>query len=109
MTGVKSVLWSPHAKRDLRQLWHYYARVASADIADRFVRDIDTACARLGQRPFLGRSRDEILPGLRSVRVHPYVIFYRFKNETVEIARLLHERRRLSDAFRGDPPTGIDP
>jgi len=32
------------------------------------------------------RARDEIMPGLRSVLVHPYVIFYRLTETNVEIA-----------------------
>jgi toxin ParE1/3/4 len=35
------------------------------------------------------------MPGLRSTLVHPYVIFYRIKDETVQIVRVLHGRRNF--------------
>lgn len=45
------------------------------------------------------RARDEILPGLRSVVVHPYTVFYRVRDDTVEIVRVLHERRDFAAVF----------
>jgi plasmid stabilization system protein ParE len=42
------------------------------------------------------------LPGLRSVLAHPYAIFYRVRNDDVEIARVLHERRDFSAALSKD-------
>ncbi len=53
---------------------------------------------RVGERPLLGRTREEVMPSLRSLRVHPYAIFYRVTDDKVEIARILHERRNLASA-----------
>ncbi len=50
----------------------------------------------LAQNPFLGRSRDEVAPGYRSVVVGRYVVFYLATGEDVEIVRVLHGRRDLS-------------
>lgn len=49
------------------------------------------------------RSRDEIIPGLRSILVHPYVIFYRANND-VEIVRVLHQRRNFAAVFSEPEP-----
>jgi len=95
----KRVVWAPKAREDLLNVWRYFARVASPDIADKLLRDIRLVADRLGERPLLGRAREEVMPGLRSVRAHPYAVFYRAKNGSVEIVRVLHERRNLSAAL----------
>jgi toxin ParE1/3/4 len=98
-SALKRVVWSPKAKRDLRQIWRYFARVASPDIADNLLREISDAGQRLAERPLLWRSRDDVLPGLRAVLVHPYTVFYRVTDSSVEIVRVLHERRDFTAVF----------
>jgi toxin ParE1/3/4 len=95
----RRVVWAPRAKRDLRDVWSYYERVASAEIADKLLREIGAAGERLADDALTWRRRDEILPGLRSVTVHPYIVFYRVKNGIVEIARVIHERRNFAAVF----------
>lgn len=73
----RRVVWAPKAKQDLRNIWRYFTHVASPETADKLLREISLATERLGERPLLGRAREEVLPGLHSVRVHPYAIFYR--------------------------------
>jgi toxin ParE1/3/4 len=74
--------------------------VASPEVADRLLRDIRRASEQVGQRPHAWRARDEVMPGLRSILVHPYVLFYRVQAGTVEIARVLHQQRRnFADIF----------
>jgi toxin ParE1/3/4 len=46
------------------------------------------------------RARDEVAPGLRSVLSHPYVIFYRVRNDTIDVVRVLHERRNFPEVFK---------
>ncbi len=94
MAGAsKPLVWAPKAKQDLRNIWAYFVRVASPEIADQVLGEIDQAAARLGDRPYLGRTRDEVLPGLRGV------LFYKVTDTTVEIVRVLHERRDFSAAL----------
>ena|SRR5215469_8962078 len=99
----RQVVWAPRAKRDLQELWRYYQRVASPEIADKLLREISAAGERLAEQGLTWRTRDEILPGLRSVTVHPYTVFYRVKNGVVEIARVLHERRDFAAIFSKKP------
>jgi len=95
----KRLTWAPSAKNDLRDIWRYFVGVASPEIADRLLRDIHRASERVRQRPLAWRARDEVMPGLRSILVHPYVVFYRLSDETVEIVRVLHQRRNLAAVF----------
>jgi toxin ParE1/3/4 len=95
----RKVVWAPKSKHDLREVWRYYGRVASPDIADTLLREIDQAGERLAEQALMWRARDDVMSGLRSVLVRPYTIFYRVQNGTVEIARVLHERRNLPEFF----------
>jgi plasmid stabilization system protein ParE len=65
----RRIVWAPKAKQDLLNVWRYFARVASPEIADKLLRDINLAAERLGERLLLGRAREEVLSGLRSVSV----------------------------------------
>jgi toxin ParE1/3/4 len=54
----------------------------------------------------MGRPRDELVPGLRSVLAHPHVIFYRISSDMIEVARVLHQRRDLPAIFSHEPERG---
>ena len=99
----RRVVWTPTAKRDLRDVGRHYARVASLEIADQMVREIAETSERLADRALMWRARDEVAPGLRSVLRHPYVIFYRVNNGSVEVARVSHGRRNFSAVFKKRP------
>lgn len=103
MAGTsRRLVWSPSAGRDLRRIWRYFARVASEEIADRLLREIAEAAGRLADRPYLGRPREELLPGLRSLLAHPHSVFYRVTDDSIEIVPVLHERRDFSAALKKD-------
>ena len=98
----RRVVWSPEADSDLLDIWAYYARVASPEIADNLLREIDRVGEGTGENPLLSRQRDELLPGLRSVIVRPHVIFFRIKDSAVEVVRVLHRRRDFPALFGRD-------
>jgi toxin ParE1/3/4 len=98
-SGHKRVLRAPKARQDLLGIWHYFARVATQDIADNILRDIDRVAAGLGETALQWQARDDVMPGLRSVRAHPYTVFYRLTDADVEIVRVLHGRRNFPAIF----------
>jgi toxin ParE1/3/4 len=75
------IFWSPNAEHDLIEIWSYLARESADQVADDQLDGIERACATLEHFPYSGRPRDNLLPGVRSIPVHPYVIFYRVRNE----------------------------
>jgi toxin ParE1/3/4 len=76
--------------------------VATPEIADQMVRQIAEMGDRLADRALLGRARDEVAPGLRSVLRHPYVMFYRVNNGNIEVTRVLHGQRNFAAIFKKD-------
>jgi toxin ParE1/3/4 len=98
----RAVIWSPEAEQDLFDISAYLSAEASALTAEKYLRAINRAGERIRTRPLSGRARDELISGLRSVLVHPYVVFYRTAELSVEIVRVLHQRRGLDAIFTGD-------
>ncbi len=93
MGPTKRLLWSPSSRRDLIEIYGYFARVASDEVGEQVLLEIEAAVERLKTNPLIGTPHFEILPNLRSTYAHPYTILYRVANEEVEIARIVHERR----------------
>lgn len=54
----------------------------------------------LVQSPWIGRSRhDDLGPGIRSIPVGRYVLFYRVQADGVEVLRVFHGARDLPRLF----------
>ena len=108
------VIWAPAARRDLLEIWDYFVSVASPEIADNLLREIQSTAGRLLIEPRSFAVRRDLMPdlpgGLRSVPVHPYMIFYRIEplidaeDKDVQIIRVLHERRDFSSVFKPGEP-----
>ena len=62
-TNRRQIVWAPNAKQELRDVWRYYARVASPEIADKLLREINEAGRRLADEALMWRARDEVMPG----------------------------------------------
>ncbi len=95
---MRRVQQSRLAAADLLDIWLH---IATADLtaADRLLDRIDRTCSTLAASPELGRSREELAPGLRSFPVARYVIFYRRSRTGIELARVLHGARDLDLLF----------
>lgn len=92
MAATKRLLWSPSSRRDLIEIYGYFSRVASDEVGQQLLLEIDAAVERLKTNPLIGTPRFEIFPDLRATYAHPYTILYRLTNEGVEISRIVHER-----------------
>jgi toxin ParE1/3/4 len=93
MAAAKRLFWSPSSRRDLIEIYGYFAHVASDEVGEQLLLEIEAAVERLKTNPLIGTPRFEILPNLRAIYVHPYSILYRITNGEVEISRIVHERR----------------
>jgi len=98
--GKLKIIWSVEAEEDLVSIWRYAADEWSPAAADQQIHDIWTTCEMLVGYPKLGRSRDEILLGIRSIVTDPHVVFYRISTQAIEILRVLHEREDVEFVFR---------
>ena len=95
---MKTHVLSAESEKDLNDIFDYIA-VHSISSAEKQVREIYRKFALLCEQPEIGRKRDDLLPKLRSFNVDNYLIFYREKGETLEIARVLHGSRDFAAIF----------
>jgi toxin ParE1/3/4 len=92
---------SKRARKDLDEIFAYWAERASVTVAGRLVDGIIGRFWLLGQYPRCGRACENLAPGIRSFAVGRYLIYFRKARRGVEIARVLHgardQRRAWSD------------
>jgi toxin ParE1/3/4 len=93
MSPEIDVLWSPAAQQDLIDIWVYFAKLGSTEIADTLLTEINSAVGLIAENPHAWRERSELILGIHGLPVRPYTIFYRIAYRTPEIVRVLHERR----------------
>jgi toxin ParE1/3/4 len=93
------VIRRPRASADLSEIWEFIG-ADNLERADEFIDRIDATFRRLAAQPQMGRVRYELLPGLRSFAMAPYVIFYEPIDDGVAIVRVLHGARDVDSQFQ---------
>jgi toxin ParE1/3/4 len=103
---MAKLLIRPLAENDLLDIWDFIAEAEADEInADRFLDLIQKKLEAIATTPGIGRSREELAPGLRSFPVQNYVVFYEVIQETedaeeaVAIVRVLHGSRDMNQVF----------
>jgi plasmid stabilization system protein ParE len=79
----RTVIWSPEAEQDLFDISAYLTAEACDRTAEKNLRKIGRTCERIRSRPLSGRARSDLMSDVRSVLVHPYVVFYRIAKFSV--------------------------
>ncbi len=87
------------ASRDLESIMDYLAERVNDEMAESFLRKINAKFKLLIKFPQIGRKRDELYPGLRSIALEDYLIFYRLVSGRIEVMRVLGGYRDLEELF----------
>jgi toxin ParE1/3/4 len=89
---------APRAIADAEEIWF---AIAADDVraADRVAARIYDAELRIADFPEIGRTRDELVPGVRSWVVGAYVIFYAVASDAVVMLRIIHGARDMGDVL----------
>jgi toxin ParE1/3/4 len=95
---MRSPRLTEQAEADLDEVWFHIARDSPAN-ATRFLHRILKQSQLLAEAPRLGRVRADLAPGLRSFPLGNYLIFYRQLDDGIEIVRILHGSRDLTQQF----------
>jgi toxin ParE1/3/4 len=88
----------PHAEADILEIWGYIAE-DSAMAADRWVDKLDEKFALWAMQPMMGRARDELLSGIRSLVFGRYVVFFQPLPDGIDVVRVLHGSRDIDANF----------
>lgn len=90
---------SPRAEEDLRDIGDFIAQ-DNIDAAISFVERLRRRCNELVPFPAVGRKRDEVRGGYRSVTEGEYVILYQVVEDELVIVRIIHGKRDLGKALK---------
>jgi toxin ParE1/3/4 len=92
---------SKKAVSDLEEIWLYTVEKWSIDQADRYYNLIFDEIQFISKNINAGKSMEHVRKGYRASKVKSHLIFYRIKNNIVEVIRILHEsidiENRLND------------
>lgn len=89
----------PQAEADILEIWEYIAEDSVIE-ADRWIDRLDEKLALWATQPKLGRVRDELAGGLRSLPFGRYVVFYEVLPDGVDVVRVLHGARDIDQMFQ---------
>lgn len=98
--SVKPVVLRDHADRDIEAVLDYYIQEAGADVATKFVEELQDGLRAIAEHPGTGSPRyahELDLPGLRSRKVsrYPYLIFYLEQADHIDVWRVLLAQRDI--------------
>lgn len=86
------------ADEDLIGIWGYIA-TDNPKAADSLLDEIEDKFILLSEQPRLGPARPDIALELRYFPVGSYLIFYREIDNGIEVVRVVHGARRLTNLF----------
>ncbi len=86
---------SKPADQDLEDILDYTEAEFGIDQAISYLNDLEIVFNQLVVNPELGRERNEIKSGLRSMPKTSHVIFYRIRPDHIRIIRVLHGSKDL--------------
>ena len=101
MTGPQIVV-SPLAELDIVEIGDFIS-LDNPRRARSFILEMHEFMLRVAARPFVGRPRDDLRTGLRSVPFvgYPYTIYYRVlpRRRGIRVIRVLHGARDAARLF----------
>ena len=95
---MPTVRRTAQADEDLIDIWVYIAQ-DNPNAADHLLDEFESKFALLAGQPRLGAARSDIAPGLRHFPAGNYLILYRETDDGIEVVRVVHGARRLSNLF----------
>ena len=101
---MKRLVVTAAAEEDLRAVGRYTAESWGLEQKARYLAQFRKRFLQIRKTPEIGRARDEIRPGYRSILAGRHVIFYQETDELIEVVRILHDRMDLHRQFADPEP-----
>lgn len=83
---------SPLAEEDLLHIFESTIESWGILQAREYALLIESALEKLTEYPEIGIQRDELYKNTRSFLAEKHIIYFRSKNDVIEIARILHQK-----------------
>ena len=84
--------FAPRARRDYLDILAYTTQAWGERQSDRYAEKLLEGLDSLAAFPYLGKRRDEIAQGVRSLPIEHHVVYYRIVVETIRVLRIKHQR-----------------
>jgi toxin ParE1/3/4 len=92
---------SKNAVSDLEEIWLYTVEKWSVDQADRYYNLIFDEIHYICKNTNAGKPMEHARKGYRASKVKSHLIFYRIRNNTIEVIRILHEQMDIENRLNG--------
>jgi toxin ParE1/3/4 len=92
---VLSYILSIEADNDLNEIYDFTTEKFGTAQAIEYLTGLEVVFESLCSNPKLGRQRNEVRTGLRSISYESHVVFYRDMKEHIRIIRVLHGSRDI--------------
>lgn len=93
------IIVSPQAQRDLKEIRTYTLQSWGAPQADIYLGKIEDAFYSLLENPEIGRERNDIKTGYRSIMIEKHVLFYKIEKSEIYILGIPHGRMDILNYF----------
>ena len=93
---MAKLIVSPPAALDAAAIVDLLSDKAGIDVAAKYLREIDALFERISLFPKSGMRRPSLGRDIRLGVVEPYVIIYRYRADTVTVARIVDGRRNIT-------------
>jgi len=95
---MSRVVYSDAARADALEIAEYIGQ-HNLSAAERVICDFDRILALMAAFPMAGERADHVSPGLRRARSGNYLLFYRVRDDHIEVARIVHGARDIGSQF----------
>jgi toxin ParE1/3/4 len=79
------------ARNDLRGIWRKTYDKWGSQQADKYLDEINASIELLKDNPRLGKSRERLRPGYRSLHINRHIVYYRLEPSLIRIIRVLYD------------------
>lgn len=105
--SVRTIRRRRRANEDIDAAIDFYLKEAGAKVAGDFIDEFEAALAQIAKRPTMGSLRYAHSLNIHGLRYwpfkrFPYLVFYREKEDRIEIARVLHGSMDIPANFDDD-------
>ena len=87
------------ARADLKSIGQYTGLQWGAELQKKYLAQLYKRFDQISKSPHLGRERPELATGIRSVLEGKHIIFYRVRDASIEIVRVLHQSMDVKRQF----------
>jgi len=87
---MREIVIRPRARDDLIGIWRYSFDEWGEAQADKYLAEIEAGINQLQNHPHLGKDRDDVRAGYRSLRVNRHIVYYVPTPSVIRVVRVLH-------------------